>query len=195
MICPQCGRKTWFDLVECKNCGWHFAALNDPQPTSSSTETALGPQPCLVSAPTEPSWMRRNWLWALPAGCLGLLVLSVAFVGFVLVVVTSAMKQSDAYREALSCAQRHPAVQTKLGTPVSAGFFVTGSINVSGGSGQADLAIPLSGPRGKATLFAVAVKTAGEWHFSVLVVQITATGERLEILDGLLPTGAKPVSG
>jgi hypothetical protein len=58
-----------------------------------------------------------------------------------------------------------------------------GSISVSGSSGQADLAIPISGPIGKGTIYAVASKAAGQWTFSKLVVEIKATKERIDLIE------------
>lgn len=50
-------------------------------------------------------------------------------------------------------------------------------------SGSAQLAIPVSGPNGSATVFVDATKTLGEWRFDHLVVQIDATGRRIELVD------------
>ena len=93
------------------------------------------------------------------------------------------IKSSDVYKDALATAQTHPAVVKALGSPIKAGIFVMGSINVSGASGQADLAIPISGPIGKGTIYAVATKHAGRWTFSKLVVEIKATKEIIDIIE------------
>jgi Cytochrome oxidase complex assembly protein 1 len=44
----------------------------------------------------------------------------------------------------------HPAVIEALGSPIKEGFFVSGNTNVNGASGEANLSIPISGPREKA---------------------------------------------
>ena len=95
-------------------------------------------------------------------GCLGLIAMVVAFVAVIMLVVFGAMKSSDAYKVAVARAKADPQVTTALGTPISEGLFMSGHTNVNGGSGEADLAIPISGPKGKATIYAVATKSGGE---------------------------------
>jgi len=53
-----------------------------------------------------------------PLGCLTVLVLFLAFVGSILVIVFSAMKSTDVYREALARAKADPAVIEALGSPI-----------------------------------------------------------------------------
>jgi hypothetical protein len=69
-------------------------------------------------------------------------------------------------------ARSNPTVANALGSPIKEGFLVSGNINVNGASGNAELAIPISGPKGKATIYVEAVKSAGEWSFSKLVVKL-----------------------
>ena len=54
---------------------------------------------------------------------------------------------------------------------------------MSGSSGQADMNVSLSGPRGKGTLYFVASKFAGEWTFSKLMVEIAGTGQRIDLVQ------------
>jgi hypothetical protein len=130
----------------------------------------------------ERNWWGRNWKWFVPVGCLGSLALFVGFVALIMCFVYGMMKSSDAYKNAVSTAIAHPSVQKGIGTPIEEGMFTTGNINVSGPSGQANLAIPISGPRGKATIYAVAAKSAGQWTFSILVVEIKTTKQRIDLL-------------
>ena len=135
-----------------------------------------------LSRPQESNWFGRNWKWAVPVGCLGILIAGCVFVVLLVSVVFGFIKSSDAYTEAVSRAQASPAVAEALGTPIEPGFFVTGNINVSGSSGQADLAIPISGPKGSATLYAQATKSAGQWSYSLLQVSVSATDEQINLL-------------
>ena len=105
------------------------------------------------------------------------------------------MKSSDVYKEALARAKASPAVAEALGTPIKAGYFTSGNINVSGPSGDAELSIPISGPKGQATIYLEARKSAGEWAFSLLEVEIVETKERIDLLQALTaPTSATPPS-
>lgn len=129
------------------------------------------------------NWWGRNWKWFVPVGCLGSIALFVGFIVLIMGLVFGMMKSSEAYKGAMAEAKAHPAVQQALGTPIEAGLFVTGNINISGSSGQADLAIPVSGPDGKATIYAVAVKSSGQWTFSDLVVEMKDTKQRIDLLE------------
>jgi hypothetical protein len=104
-----------------------------------------------------------------------------AFIAFLVLVVFGAMKQSDAYKMAVARATADPRVTSALGTPISEGWFLSGKTNVNGSSGDADLTIPISGPKGKGTIYAVATKSAGEWTYSKLVVKIDSTGETIDL--------------
>src|SRR6266403_5921862 len=101
----------------------------------------------------RPNWFGRNLKWDVPLGCL----LPVLFVGGCGLVVfwfaTGIMKQSDAYKIALARAQANPAVIEAIGSPISQTGIVSGNSNVNGRTGQANFSIPLSGPKGKATLY------------------------------------------
>jgi Cytochrome oxidase complex assembly protein 1 len=102
-------------------------------------------------------------------------------------IVFSAIKSTDPYKDALARAKMHPAVIEALGSPIKEGFFVSGNTNVNGASGDANLAIPISGPKGKGTIYAKATKSLGRWSYSDLVVEIQATGKRIDLLKGASP--------
>ncbi len=138
----------------------------------------------MTQAP-ERNWWDRNWKWVLPAGCLAGIVCVAGLVAFILGIVFGVMRSSDVYKEALARAQASPAVAEALGTPIKAGYFTSGNINVSGPSGDANLSIPISGPKGKATIYLEARKSAGEWSFSLLEVEIAETEERIDLLQPL----------
>ncbi len=129
------------------------------------------------------NWWGRNWKWCVPVGCLGSLASCAGVFALILCSVFGMMKSSGAYKDALSKAKAHPSVQKAIGTPIEEGTFVSGNINISGPSGQADLSIPISGPDGKATVYVVAEKTAGQWAFSTLVVEIEETKQRIDLLE------------
>jgi hypothetical protein len=131
--------------------------------------------PLLEKRPAD--WWSRNWKWFVPVLCFaGILGIS----GFVALIL-GFLKSSDAYSGALARAKTSPAVIAALGTPIQAGFFVTGNISVNGSSGKADLAIPITGPNAKATIYVVAAKEVGVWSFHRLVVQIEPGGERITL--------------
>ena len=106
--------------------------------------------------------------------------------GFIFLIVCipfAAMKSSDAYKMALARAKADPRVMEALGSPIEDGFFAWGKVNVSGTSGEADMTVPLSGPKGKGTLYFVASKFAGKWTFSKLMVETANNGQRIDLIE------------
>jgi hypothetical protein len=117
---------------------------------------------------------------------LGLLValmsLGIAAIFGILALVMSSMKSSDAAKEAMARARSNPAVAQQLGTPIEEAWFVSGSISVSSGSGNAELSLPISGPKGKGTVYVTAQKTAGVWNYSLMQAAIDTSGDKIDLL-------------
>jgi hypothetical protein len=132
----------------------------------------------------RPNWWTRNWKWFVPVGCLSVAALFVVFVGSVVLIVFSAVKSTDVYKDALTRAKTHPAVIEALGSPVTDGFLVSGNTNVNGASGETNLSIPISGPKGKGTIYVAATKSLGRWNYSGLIFEIAKTHQRIDLLQG-----------
>ncbi|HJW08556.1 MAG TPA: cytochrome c oxidase assembly factor Coa1 family protein [Holophagaceae bacterium] len=128
------------------------------------------------------SWWTRNWKWFVPVGCLSLFVILGGFVVLIMSFAFGMMKQSDAYKLALARAKASPAVTEALGSPIHEGTFTSGNVNVNGPSGSAELAIPISGPKAKGTLYLEAQKSTGVWTFSKLVVEVAPSNQRIDLL-------------
>lgn len=114
-------------------------------------------------------------------GCIGLggclstvviLLLTAGLVAGIFFFITSTFKSSPVYLGAMKAAQSDPRVVDALGTPIQSGWFVTGSIEEQGISGDASLTIPVSGPRGSGTLYASAREGNGVWQFYTLAVRV-----------------------
>jgi hypothetical protein len=127
------------------------------------------------------SWWQRNWKWFLPVGCATLAALAVAAAAGLLWLVSLGIRSSGAYEEALARARADCELQAALGAPVEPGWLVSGSVDVTGPSGQADLAIPLAGARGSGTLYLTATKTAGRWAFELLEVEVEGRDARIDL--------------
>ena len=132
------------------------------------------------------SWWHRNWKWFVPVGVLGLILGCVGVPTLLVVSLFGVMKSSAAYTESLALVQADPEVREVLGSPVEAGALVTGNISVEGSSGRADLAYPVSGPEGEAQVHVLAEKSAGQWTFAQLIVEIESTGETIELHEPVL---------
>ena len=135
-----------------------------------------------MTQPAKTNWWKRNWKWFVPLGCFSVVLLFLAFIGSILVIVFSAMKSTDVYKEALARAKADPAVTEALGSPIKEGFLLSGNTNVNGAAGESNLAIPISGPKGKGTIYVSANKALGQWNYSGLVVEIGETHERIDLL-------------
>jgi Cytochrome oxidase complex assembly protein 1 len=120
------------------------------------------------------SWLRAHWKAVLIVWLA--VVLSGAFLAFALI------SNSDVATLAVATAGSNPKIVERLGQPIKRGWFVSGSIEVTPGSGHAELAIPVSGPKGSGTLYAEARKRAGLWHLEILEFGRQDSSERLNLL-------------
>lgn len=130
------------------------------------------PEGVVLPPPEKPGWFRRNWFWAVPLGCLLPILLCAGLIGGGMFAAFRMIRQSEPFTTGLEAARVNPEVQQALGEPIEAGTLITGQINFSGSSGSADLAIPLKGPKGQATLAVNATRTDGVWKYTVLRVTI-----------------------
>ena len=83
----------------------------------------------------------------MPVGCLLPVFLVGGWALMVFFFATGIMKQSDAYKVALARAQPNSAVIEAIGSPISQTGIASGNSNVNGPTGEANLSIPLSGPK------------------------------------------------
>src|SRR5438477_9803093 len=137
-----------------------------------------------------PYWWKRSWYWVVPLGCFSVALLFLLFVGSILVIVFSAMKSTDVYKEALARAKANPAVIEALGSPINDGFLLSGNTYVNGASGESNLAIPVSRTKGKGTIYVSANKSLGRWNYSGLVVEVGQTHERIDLLQKSAPSNS-----
>lgn len=170
MVCPRCGLDVPGERTACPSCGWSPGSADQPGAPSAK----------------DKGWWERNWKWAVP-------VFAVVSVGFLIVaivgLVSGAFRSSYAYQESIARARANPAVVVQLGEPIEPGWLVSGNINISGSRGEADLAIPVSGPKGKGTIYATARKEADEWHFTQLLFVPESGRPRINLLEEPVPKG------
>ena len=144
-----------------------------------STQPSRIPQATPALIPNQQrSWLGRNWKWLLAA----VFVCGLVFVVGIVTLIMGAMRSSDVAKEAFARAQSNTLVAQRLGAPISEGWFVGGSINVSTGSGDAELTVPITGPKGKATVYVTAQKIAGSWTYSLMQAAVEGSGERIDLL-------------
>lgn len=127
------------------------------------------------------SWLERNPLWKIPLGCLTLILLFAVFGAIVVTVIVTSFRSSEVYHQAWARTTQNTQVLARIGEPIKAAWFISGQLNVSGSTGNADLSIPISGPRGRGVIRAVARKN-GVWRFSCLEVDIAGQPEKIDLL-------------
>jgi len=133
-----------------------------------------------VPAVTPPPQKSGCVKWGL-IGCLGVILMIAVFAGVVVTIVFGTMKTTDVYRGARRSAERDPRVIQALGSPIRPGLWVSGNINVEGRRGDADITFPIHGPKGKASVHAIATKQSGTWHYAELTVT-PANGSPIDLL-------------
>lgn len=121
-------------------------------------------------------WLRAHWKLVLTIWLgLALAGAAAAFIG---------LRSSDATKLAIRTAESNPVLVESLGSPLKAGLFLSGNIDVTPVTGHAELAIPISGPKGTGTIYAEARKWDGLWHLERLQFGSKDNAARLNLLPG-----------
>ncbi len=130
------------------------------------------------------SWWSRNWPWVVPVGgCLTLIVIGIVGIGSLFFGVTKMIKNSTPYEYALEQTKQNQDVIDALGEPIDTDGMMQGNISLSNDDGEADMKIPIKGPKGEGTITVVANKYNGEWTYEKLFVLIKETNEEINLLD------------
>jgi hypothetical protein len=123
------------------------------------------PNPQFATQPAKQSWFDRHRTLAISGIIAGSLLLLLLAAGGFLAFVFSMLRNSTPAQLAFSSAQASPAARAHLGTPITMGWLVTGQINVTNDGGRARLSIPIKGPKASATIYVLAVREEGTWHY------------------------------
>ena len=131
-----------------------------------------------MNTENKDDWFSRNWKWFIPVICLpGITFFACLFFG-----VIALMKSSDAYQKGVSEAVANTELQEVIGLPIIEGFIMKGSINLQNDNGTANLSIPISGPKGEATIYVVGQKTNGIWSYSHLIARVKGRDKEIDLL-------------
>jgi hypothetical protein len=156
-----------------------------PPPPPQQPYSYTPPQP---QAPQPPQKSSGCLKWTL-IGCSVLLVIAVIGVAVLVAFVFGAIKSTDVYKNARDRAIHDPRVIAALGSPVQAGFWVSGNVHVdTREGGNASIKFPISGPKGKASVEAVATVENDKWVYS----KMTATPDGGSPIDLLHAPGELP---
>ncbi|HEX4953940.1 MAG TPA: cytochrome c oxidase assembly factor 1 family protein [Thermoanaerobaculia bacterium] len=130
------------------------------------------------------SFWQNPWLWGgcgCGLGCIGIPLLVVALLGGSVLYMFS---NTDVKKLAAEQVRSSPAAVEALGEPMETGWLITGSINVSNDHGRADIRFPMSGPKGEASVHAVAEREGGgPWVFEELSLELEGGGAPLDLME------------
>jgi hypothetical protein len=149
-------------------------------------------EPQFTPEPPPRSWFGRNWIWVVPVGCLTPVLLCGGCFALIFFGVTGLIKSSEPYGEAIAKAKANQEVRNQLGEPIAVGYWTTGSVQVSNGTGSANFIIPISGPKKSGIVFVEATKNAGKWEYSKLEVQPVGSDKRIDLRTPELKPAPKP---
>jgi hypothetical protein len=135
----------------------------------------------LMNEPPQTSWFGRNWLWAVPVGCLLPVLVCGGCVSALFFTVVGAIRSSEPYREAVATAMASPEVKAELGEPLEVGFWTNGNIQVNTGGGRADFQIPIKGSKKSGTIYVEATRGDGDWDYSRLELEPEGGGKPIDL--------------
>lgn len=126
-------------------------------------------------------------------GCAGVVAIGVVmlllFVGGIFYFVFSMLRNAEPTQIAFRAAQNSEVLKREIGEPMTLGRFVSGSTKESGDSGEAELSVPVSGPKGDVSVQISASKVGGVWQVSNLST-VLPSGEKVMLQPSLsAPSG------
>jgi Cytochrome oxidase complex assembly protein 1 len=130
----------------------------------------------------QPSWWSRNWKWAVPVGCLGLVASCMCFGAIAVFTGFTAAKKNTAAVNALAVATGDSEVQAALGPPIQEGSMWQSSVSYNDGVSRAQFGIPLEGSKASGVLHVEATKRNEEWTYQRLEVEVTGQ-PTIDLLD------------
>lgn len=172
MICRNCSVLIPPGSNFCPRCG-------KPPEAAAAFATASG----ATAAPPASEQSKRRVRKLILFLVLAPVLLMTTCVGAIFGGVFYAMRSSEPYAHALKLAREHPQVQQALGTPIEPGWFTSGNISTEGSGGTAKLSIPISGPKGSATIYVDAEKRAGKWQYTQLQVGVAGQDMNVDLLE------------
>lgn len=132
----------------------------------------------------QKNWFGRNRIWAIPSmGCLTLIVLIIIFASTMITNLTGFFKDSVPYTVGMENLIKNKLVIEALGEPIEANGMFQGNIRYNDDEGNADLKVPVKGPKGEATLLIIAVMNDDVWTYNTMEVTISDTNEIINLLE------------
>lgn len=118
-------------------------------------------------------------------------VLTGVFIIGAVIAIKVALKQSEPFKLAEERLLNNSAVVSMLGEPIHTGL-PSGSIEVSGSKGKADISFSVEGSKDQGTVYLDAFRDFGAWKFNRIELDIKGAQRRLNLLE---PPNSTPETG
>lgn len=139
------------------------------------------------------AWRNRYWKdadhfrktqhkWAI----YGIIIWVVVIVGSVgtFASVPYLLKRSEAYQISLQMIRADDRVRAALGDPIETGFWTFGKVNIeAGGTGSANLVIPVTGSKESGSVTSYAIRSGGQWDLRLLLVKVHGSESQIVLVN------------
>ena len=142
---------------------------------------AAPPPVPVVSVAKSSNGTKKAWLFGC-GGCLVLVALLGAFGAAIFAFVFKALGESEAAQASLREAQASTVLIEEIGEPMTVGWLVMGSVNVSNDSGEADIIVPIEGPKGTASVHTIEVREGGVGTMQEMTATVAGSGTTVDLL-------------
>ncbi|WP_339845616.1 cytochrome c oxidase assembly factor Coa1 family protein [uncultured Dokdonia sp.] len=130
----------------------------------------------------RPSWWKRNWKWAVPAGgCLTIIIIAVVLIVGGAFAFANKIKTASGSDEALIQVQSNKEVIAVLGTPIESDGFGSFNISINNGVKRSNATTPIKGPNGTGVIHIITSGEDDEKVYEVYNVTIDASDQVIEL--------------
>ncbi|WP_405251317.1 cytochrome c oxidase assembly factor Coa1 family protein [Dokdonia sp. Asnod3-C12] len=130
----------------------------------------------------RPSWWKRNWKWAVPAGgCLTIIIIAVVLIVGGAFAFANKIKTASGSDEALIQVQSNQEVIAVLGTPIESDGFGSFNISINNGVKRSNATTPIKGPNGTGVIHIITSGEDDEKVYEVYNVTIDGSDQVIEL--------------
>jgi hypothetical protein len=130
----------------------------------------------------RPSWWKRNWKWAVPAGgCLTIIIIAVVLIVGGAFAFANKIKTASGSDEALIQVQSNQEVIAVLGTPIESDGFGSFNISINNGEKRSNATTPIKGPNGTGVIHIITSGEDDEKVYEVYNVTIDGSDQVIEL--------------
>ena len=133
-------------------------------------------QPAPPAKPRK-SWFGRNWWWVLLLIILGGGLVCAGVCAGIVSFGLQKVRESEPYTMTLDAVQNDPVVVERLGKPIQDSWQINMQGDISGNQGSVRITVPITGPKGSATVSSQSQCINGNWGLTSVDVTF-ANGER-----------------